>query len=114
MNNIYVTYFASYTSRVHKIISLSQVLSDFRTGSYEPLIQDVRRVLAEEGCMAYSKAKKHLPVIAFCEEFSGGHAKSNIVKYNNLMIIKSSNCIIPTQPKDLIYTNEILFYILWI
>lgn len=87
MNNIYVTYFASYTSRVHKIIPLSQVLSDFRTGSYESLIQDVRRVLAEEGGMAYSKAKKHLPVIAFCGEFSGGHAKSNIVKYNNLMII---------------------------
>ena len=87
MNNIFVTYFASYTSRVNKLISLSQVLSDFRTGSYAALIQEVRRVLAEEGCMAYSEAKKNLPVIAFCGEFSGGHAKSNIVKYNNLMII---------------------------
>ena len=88
MNNIFVTYFASYTSRVNKLISLSQVLSDFRTGSYAALIQEVRRVLAEEGCMAYSEAKKNLPVIAFCGEFSGGHAKSNIVKYNNLMIIE--------------------------
>ena len=87
MKNINVTFFSSSTSRVGKIITLSQVLSDFRTGRYAEAIENVRQVLVEEGPIAYSTAKKNLPAIAFCGEFSGGHAKSNIVKYNNLMII---------------------------
>lgn len=87
MKNINVTFFSSSTSRDDKIIPLSQVLSDFRTGRYAEAIENVRQVLVEEGPIAYSTAKKNLPAIAFCGEFSGGHAKSNIVKYNDLMII---------------------------
>ena len=63
MKNINVTFFSSSTSRDDKIIPLSQVLSDFRTGRYAEAIENVRQVLVEEGPIAYSKAKKNLPAI---------------------------------------------------
>lgn len=65
---------------------LDEVLADFKAGKYAGKIASVRSVLEKEGEDAYKAAKKLLPAIAFCGEFARGHAKSNLVQYNNLLV----------------------------
>ena len=91
MNNCNVTYFSSIKSHIAKGVSIYQVLSDFKAGVYATLIQRARCVLSENGKDAYSEVKKTLPIIAFCGEFRGGHAKHNIVHYNNILIVDIDN-----------------------
>ena len=43
-------------------------------------------MLKTNGEDAYRDAKKSLSAIAFCGEFKGGHGKSNLVRYNNLLV----------------------------
>lgn len=85
MNEV-VTYFSTHNSRFIRPIKLEQVLLDFRSGVYADRIIHVRSVLANEGEQKYKKAKKTLPAIAFCGEFARGHAKENLVRYNNLLV----------------------------
>ena len=53
---------------------------------YAEEISKVRAVLEQEGEPKYKEAKKSLPAIAFCGEFSGGHGKDHLVKYSNLLV----------------------------
>lgn len=65
---------------------LDKVMHDFKDGKYATQISKVREVLKAYGAEAYKEAKKGLPAIAFCGEFSGGHAKQNLIQYNNLLV----------------------------
>ena len=85
MNEI-VTYFSSQKSEEVRPVELRLVLDAFKAGLYAKKITGVRNVLEQEGEDAYKEAKKRLPAIAFCGEFMGGHAKDNLVKYNNLLV----------------------------
>lgn len=67
-------------------VPLDQVLTDFRSGRYAPQIRSVREVLAQHGPDAYREAKRMLPAVAFCGEFTGGHAKNNLVCSNDLLV----------------------------
>lgn len=67
-------------------MNLDDVMLAFRTGKYANLIKHVRSVLSSEGPDAYRDAKKSLPAIAFCGEFQGGHGKSNLIRFNNLLV----------------------------
>ena len=81
-----VTYFSSHKSQVIRPVNLGRVLLAFREGRFAAQIEKVRTVLEQEGEAAYKAVKKELPAIAFCGEFAGGHAKSNLVRYNNLLV----------------------------
>lgn len=85
MNEI-VTFFSTHKSEVVRPVKLAQVLTAFKNGQFASKIAGVRRVLESEGEEAYKAAKRGLPAIAFCGEFAGGHAKDNLVKYNNLLV----------------------------
>ena len=86
MSETLVTYFSSPRSNIALTVSLDKVLSDFTNGAYSSHVLRVRKILKQDGSDAYKEAKKSLPAIAFCGEFYGGHAKSNLIKYNNLVV----------------------------
>ena len=81
-----VTYFSSHKSELVRPVKLEQVLTAFKTGRFAARIKAVRRVLEQQGELQYKEAKRGLPAIAFCGEFVGGHAKENLVNYNNLLV----------------------------
>lgn len=86
MTPIKVTYFSSPKSNVAITVLLDIVMGDFKQGKYASQISKIREVLNDKGVEAYKDAKKSLPAIAFCGEFKGGHAKNNLVQYNNLLV----------------------------
>lgn len=83
---IIVSYFSSPKSSIAVPVVLDKVMHDFKYGKYARQIIKVREVLKVYGDEAYKEAKKNLPAIAFCGEFSGGHAKQNLIRYNNLLV----------------------------
>lgn len=85
MNEI-VTYYSSQKSEVVRPVNLERVLIAFKKGSFASKILKVRSVLEQQGEAKYKEAKRGLPAIAFCGEFAEGHAKENLVKYNNLLV----------------------------
>lgn len=80
-----VTYFSSPTSKLASVKLLNQVMREFKDGHYRSRIEQVRDVLLHYGEEKYRIAKKSLPAIAFSGEFNGGHAKSNLVKHNDIL-----------------------------
>ena len=82
-----VTYYSSHKSKTVRIVKLESVLSDFKNGKYADKITEVRTVLEQQGEQKYRDAKKTLPAVAFCGEFVGGHAKDNLIRHNNLIVI---------------------------
>lgn len=85
MNEI-VTYYSSHKSKIARLVALDGVLSAFKTGRYASEISKLRDELEQQGEQKYKEAKKTLPAIAFCGEFLGGHAKDNLLRYNNLLV----------------------------
>lgn len=85
MNEI-VTFFSSHRSKTAQPMKLEWVLYAFKEGRFAAEISKVREVLEQQGELKYKEAKKSLPAIAFCGEFSGGHGKDNLVNYNNLLV----------------------------
>ena len=86
MRDYPVTFFPYLRSSVTTVTSLKSVLSDFKNGRYANQIKRVRNVLRTSGEDAYRDAKKSLSAIAFCGEFNKGHGKSDLVRYNNLLV----------------------------
>lgn len=81
-----VTYYSSQKSEIVRPVNLERVLSAFKKGSFASKISEVRRVREQSGEVKYKEVKRALPAIAFCGEFAGGHAKENLVTYNNLLV----------------------------
>lgn len=81
-----VTYYSSHKSEVVKSVKLERVLAAFKNGGFASRVAAVRKVLEQQGEEKYKEAKRGLPAIAFCGEFAGGHAKENMIKYNNLLV----------------------------
>ena len=86
MINETVTYYSSHRSEIVRPVKLAQVLADFKNGKYADMISRVRHVLLYDGEKAYRIAKRDLPAIAFCGEFTGGHSKENLIRHNNLLV----------------------------
>lgn len=86
MKDPIVTFFPSITSghTIHK--KMSEVISDFSSNKYKEKILYLRNTLIINGEELYRKKKSLLPAVAFCGEFSGGHARNNIVRHNNLLV----------------------------
>lgn len=85
MNEI-VTYYSSHKSNFTQPVDLEKVLCDFRSGRFSSEISKLRELLAQQDEQSYKEAKKKLSAVAFCGEFQGGHAKNNLVRYNNLLV----------------------------
>lgn len=81
--DLLVSYFEHTGSKRTSAITLKEALDSFRDGIYGDRIEALRKLNTEE----YRIEKTKLPAITFCGEFEGGHAKSNLVKYNNLLIL---------------------------
>lgn len=114
MNEI-VTYFSTQRSEMVQPVKLGLVLQAFRSGKYAKSIAHVREILTKEGEDAYKLAKRSLPAIAFCGEFSGGHAKENLVRYNGLLVFDIDH--LSTDEMALAYSglaNNKFIYAFWI
>lgn len=85
MNEI-VTYYSSHRSKTGQPVKLEHVLYAFKEGRFASEISKVRDILERQGELKYKEAKKTLPAVAFCGEFSGGHAKEDLLRYNNLLV----------------------------
>jgi len=87
MSEIKVTQFDTVKSKSHRQILLFEELRNIKTGLYKDLVIECRKALLENNKELYNLLKSKLPVVTFCGEFENGHRASDLMVYNNLMII---------------------------
>jgi tetratricopeptide (TPR) repeat protein len=96
MNGVYVvsemlrcgvSLFPSVFSKEDKRYTLGVVLKNFASRRYAKTVREARGYLREGDTDMYKACKSMLPVVAFCGVFEGGHSKTNLVHYNNIVII---------------------------
>ncbi len=92
---IKVTKFSNLTTKLSAPILMFDELRHIKIGTYKNLVLDCRDALNKGDKDLYSKLKSKLPAVTFCGEFEGGRKVSNLIYYNNLMIID-----IDTLPND--------------
>lgn len=87
LSTIKVTKFNSLkNTKTFSTIKMFEELHHIRNGTYKNIIQNCREALQHGDEVLYKKLKSSLPAVTFCGEFNGRKA-SNIVEYNNLMIL---------------------------
>jgi hypothetical protein len=82
-----VSFFQHKGAKQSVSISLIDALQSFGNGTYDCPIKQMQEFLSQGNHEEYSILKAKLPAITFCGEFNGGHAKGNMVRYSNLLII---------------------------
>lgn len=82
-----VSLFLSVFSREAQRCTLGSVLKSFASRRYEKTVREAREYLKEGNQEMYKACKSMLPVVAFSGLFEKGHSKSNLVRYNNIVII---------------------------
>lgn len=82
-----VSFFESVGSSNANDVKIGEVLSSFRTKKYASVITKARIALNEGNEQDYKTLKKKLPVVAFCGTFNGGHKKTDLVEYSNVMVL---------------------------
>lgn len=82
-----VSLFPSVFSKDAEQRLLGDVLKSFASQKYAKTIREARGYLHGGESEMYKACKSMLPVVAFCGVFENGHAKTDLVHYNGLVII---------------------------
>ena len=82
-----VSLFPSVFSKEAKRCTMGSVLKSFASRRYAKTVREARGYLKEGNQEMYKACKSMLPVVAFSGLFEKGHSKSNLVRYNNIVII---------------------------
>jgi hypothetical protein len=102
-SEIYITSFDNMKSSKSNIIPLFQEFGNIKRGKYKDLIVKCRAAIKQNDKELYVSLKNQLPAVTFCGEFSSGRKASDIIKYNNLMILDVDN--LDAESMDLIKTQ---------
>jgi len=82
-----VSFQSSAWSSILKNITIRETLNEIRYGKYSSQIMELRSYLDAGLKDIYQKNKKKLPAVTFCATFYCSRNKSELIKYNELMII---------------------------
>lgn len=82
-----VSLFHSVFGKEAKQYTLGSVLKSFASRRYAKTVREARGYMQGGDTEMYKACKSMLPVVAFCGVFEGGHSKTNLVRYNNIVII---------------------------
>ena len=88
---IRITSFENMKSLKPSVITLFEEFGNIKRGKYKELIVKCRAAIACGNKDLYSKLKSQLPAVTFCGDFSSGRKASDIIVYNNLIIIDIDN-----------------------
>lgn len=72
---------------IDKEISIGETLEDIKNNKYQPLINNLRRFLADGDKEKYDSHKKKLPGVTFCGTFEGKRKREFLKNYNELVVI---------------------------
>jgi hypothetical protein len=103
LSEIRVSKFKNLVTKVADSILMFEELKHIKLGTYKEMILNCRAALDSGNKALYTELKSNLPSVTFCGEFVGGHKVSNIIHYNNLMIIDIDNI---NNINELIETKE--------
>jgi hypothetical protein len=101
-SDIKITKFSNLTTKHCASITMFEELRHIKIGTYKNLVLNCREALNMGDKELYNKLKSKLPAVTFCGEFEGGRKASDLISYNNLMIID-----IDTLPNDDITTAKL-------
>lgn len=88
---IIISKFKSTKSKNAVNISLFHELREIKNGTYKNRVLECRLALELGDKKLYSQLKEKLPCVTFCGTFFGGHKASNIIHYNQLVILDIDN-----------------------
>lgn len=91
LSQILITTFDSMKSLNSKTITLYQEFGNIKRGKFKDIIIKCREAILNENKELYTILKSQLPAVTFCGVFSDGRKASNIVEYNNLIILDIDN-----------------------
>lgn len=82
-----VSWFSSITSKRPSLLTIGEVLERFSSSFFKEKIIEAREFLNSGDDAMYKACKSTLPVITFSGVFENGHSKSNLSKYNSVIVI---------------------------
>lgn len=91
LSEIQITSFENMKSSKATTITLFQEFGNIKRGKYKDLIIKCRDAIDKNDKVLYTSLKSQLPAVTFCGIFSSGRKASDIIEYNNLMIIDIDN-----------------------
>jgi hypothetical protein len=108
-----VSLFTSVFSKEAKRYTLGSILKSFASRRYAKTVREARGYLQEGDTEMYKACKSMLPVVAFSGVFEGGHSKTNLVHYNNIVIIDIDHLSeeeMPTISRQLLQDEYVFAY----
>ena len=109
-----VSWFSSITSKWPSLLTIGEVLGRFSSSLFKEKILEAREYLNSGEDSMYKACKSTLPVITFSGVFENGHSKSNLSKYNSVIVIDidhlSKSCFVKAK-ESLISDNHV--FALW-
>jgi len=82
-----ISMFCGVKSNEAVVVTMGGVLESFKTDRFEANVKLAREVLKHGDCDAYKAHKAKLPVFTFSGQFSGGHKKTDLVAYSNVIVL---------------------------
>lgn len=82
-----VSWFKSTVSKYPSCLTIREVLGMFSSSLFKEKILEAREYLNSGDEEMYKACKATLPVITFSGVFENGHSKSNLSKYNSIIVI---------------------------
>lgn len=73
--------------RVIAEMTEEEIVSAISNGTYRETVEDVRRILAEQGEKAANEKKIELPEITFSANYRGGRSNATLVKYLGYIVV---------------------------
>lgn len=82
-----VSWFNSIISKRPSRLTIGEVLEKFSSSLFKEKVLEARDYLKSGADEMYKACKSTLPVITFSGVFENGHSKSNLSKYNSIIVI---------------------------
>lgn len=82
-----VSWFSSIISKSPSRLTIGEVLRKFSSSLFKEKILEARDYLNSGEEEMYKACKSTLPVITFSGVFENGHSKSDLIKYNNVIVL---------------------------
>ncbi|MFD1603004.1 BT4734/BF3469 family protein [Flavobacterium artemisiae] len=104
LSEITVTKFNTIKSKECSTILMFEELRNIKSGKYKDLVLKCREAYDLGDKDIYTFLKSQLPAVTFCGEFKNGHKASDLVIYNNLIVIDIDGLL----PEDILNIKSTL------
>ena len=109
--NYEVSWFNSIVSKRPSYFTIGEILEKFSSARFKDKIIEAREYLKSGEEELYKACKSTLPVVTFSGVFENGHSKSNLLKYNNVIVLDIDHLPKPSfeETKEKLIMDDYVF-----